>query len=128
MIFSDPAAHVICPTGCFEKGVSSPARKNISVFQNTNQVYISPVHPTEGRIAIVTDAGWDAMDAAAQSTIGAKADGEVVWFWRPDAGVKSRGCDPAGRRWQKSPVTGKSTKEPVKTIAQETPDCSVNLW
>jgi hypothetical protein len=44
--------------------VSSPAHKNISVFQNENQVYISPVHPTEGRIAIVTDAGLDAMDAS----------------------------------------------------------------
>ncbi len=49
---------------------------------------MSPVHPTEGRVAIVTDAGLDAMDAAAQSTNGANADGEVVWFWRPDAGVK----------------------------------------
>src|SRR5512140_1985832 len=49
------------------------------------------------------------------------ADGEVVWSWRPDAGVKSRGdaSDPtglemyrqsAGRRWQQSPVTEESTK------------------
>ena len=59
--------------------------------------------PTEGRIAIVTDAGWDAVDAAALArngiagrfqnrerssgaqTNGANADGEVVWS---DAGVK----------------------------------------
>jgi hypothetical protein len=52
--------------------------------------------PHEGRIAIVTDAGWDAVDAAAlardgvagrftvsdhraSKTNGAEADGEVVW-------------------------------------------------
>ena len=29
-----------------------------------NHIYIDDVHPTEGRIAIVTDAGLDAMDAA----------------------------------------------------------------
>ena len=38
-----------------------------------------PSTPLEGRIAIVTDAGLDAMDAAALLTNGAKADGEVVW-------------------------------------------------
>ena len=58
----------------------------------------STVHPTKGRIAIVTDAGLDAMDAAASGvkrdgragfatrersdgalTNGAAAYGEVVW-------------------------------------------------
>jgi hypothetical protein len=59
----------------------------------------APFHPMEGRIMIVTDAGWDAVDAAAflramgsqggslstceRSTAGstrdAFADGEVVW-------------------------------------------------
>src|SRR6266436_2559395 len=32
------------------------------------------------------------------------------------------------RRWQKSPVTGKSTKETVKTIAQGMPADAVYLW
>jgi hypothetical protein len=35
--------------------------------------------PLEGRIAIVTDAGWDAVDVEAPITNGAEADGEVVW-------------------------------------------------
>jgi hypothetical protein len=35
--------------------------------------------PLEGRIAIVTDAGRDAVDADAPLTNGGKADGEVVW-------------------------------------------------
>jgi hypothetical protein len=38
-----------------------------------------PSRPTEGRIAIVTDAGRDAVDADAPLTNGAKADGEVAW-------------------------------------------------
>jgi hypothetical protein len=37
-----------------------------------------PSH-TEGRLAIVTDAGRDAVDADVPITNGAKADGEVVW-------------------------------------------------
>jgi hypothetical protein len=45
----------------------------------------SAVHLTEGRIAIVTNAGLDAMDVVAPRamnvarTSGAIADGEVVW-------------------------------------------------
>jgi hypothetical protein len=44
-----------------------------------------PVLPTEGRIAIVTNAGWDAVDAGhvvarfGARTSGAVAYGEVVW-------------------------------------------------
>jgi len=36
--------------------------------------------PTGGRLAIVTNAGRDAVDAKAALTNGADADGEVVWF------------------------------------------------
>jgi hypothetical protein len=38
-----------------------------------------PSCPTEGRFAIVTDAGQDAVDVEAPITNGAEADGEVVW-------------------------------------------------
>ena len=43
----------------------------------------------EGRFAIVTKR-WarDAMDALAQKANELEADGEVVWSWRPLAGVK----------------------------------------
>ena len=43
-------------------------------------VYPSPSRPPEGRFAIVTDAGRDAVDAAAQLTNSAAAYGQVVWF------------------------------------------------
>jgi hypothetical protein len=46
------------------------------------------------------------------ATSGVCADGEIVWFWRPDAGAKFRRMFPVRRRWQKSPVTGKSTYKP----------------
>jgi hypothetical protein len=33
-----------------------------------------------------------------RETTGETADGEVVWFWRPKAGVKVAGLDEAGDR------------------------------
>jgi hypothetical protein len=51
-----------------------------SDFQNTQiSVEPPPSTPPEGRIAIVTDAGLDAMDADALLTNGADADGKAVW-------------------------------------------------
>jgi hypothetical protein len=58
---------VICPSGALLKGVFSPICKNISLHpsgKSSLQVRAIPSH-TEGRIAIVTDAGWGAVDAAA---------------------------------------------------------------
>jgi hypothetical protein len=44
--------------------LSSPLSKNISVFPKSKSGYmISHPVPHEGRIAVVTDAGWDAVDA-----------------------------------------------------------------
>ena len=44
---------------------------------------------SEGRIAIVTDVGRDAVDAIAAQTTDAGADGQAVWSWRSEAGAKS---------------------------------------
>jgi hypothetical protein len=58
------------------------------------------------------------MDAAASGAIIARtsdaaADGEVVWFWRSDAGAKVAGLNESGdRRWQPSMVTGEITYKP----------------
>jgi hypothetical protein len=61
--------------------LSSPSVKNILIFRNPKSlVYSRPSCPTEGRFAIVTDAGQDAVDVEAPITNGAEADGEVVWF------------------------------------------------
>jgi hypothetical protein len=68
------------PDGQISKNLSSPFCKNISVFQKCKPDYMicRPV-PLEGRFAIVTDAGRDAVDADAPITNGAEADGEGVW-------------------------------------------------
>ncbi len=84
---------------------------------NPDQLYVFAVPSHQGALANVINAGRDAVDAGGTWTNVPEADGEVVWFWRPDAGVKPRGLCPCGRRWQTSPVSGKSTKETVKTIA-----------
>ena len=44
----------------------------------------------EGRIAIVTNVVRDAMDAWTGLTSLVRADGEIAWSWRPDAGVNPR--------------------------------------
>ena len=51
---------------------------NLTPYPNHFYRYAIPSH-TEGRLAIVTDAGRDAVDADALLTNGAEADGEVVW-------------------------------------------------
>ena len=60
--------------------LSSPFCKNILFFRNENHLYNTRrLVPLEGRIAIVTDAGRDAVDVEVPLTNGAEADGEVVW-------------------------------------------------
>jgi predicted Fe-S protein YdhL (DUF1289 family) len=73
---------------------------------------------------------WDAMDAASRQTIVEVAYGEVVWFWRSNAGAKfpERATRALGMTVAKKPVTGKSTKDTVKTVAQGRPDDWLNLW
>jgi hypothetical protein len=68
------------PDGQISKNLSSPFCKNISVFPKCKSDYMicRPVS-LEGRFAIVTDAGRDAVDADALLTNGAEADGEGVW-------------------------------------------------
>src|SRR5260370_44486 len=56
--------------------------------------------------------------------------GEVVWFWRSNAGAKvvktlSRLTGDGGNQ---AMVTGKSTKETVKTIVQGMPAVAVYPW
>ena len=66
----------VYPTGksirASAKSKSSPSVKNILIFRNCKSVYIHghPV-PHEGRLAIVTDAGRDAVDANSASDEGA---------------------------------------------------------
>ena len=70
---------------------------------------LGPV-PKEGRVAIVTAAGRDAVDADAPITNGDfPRTCEVVWSWHPDAGVKFA-LRSAGDGGQKARSTGESTE------------------
>src|SRR6267378_5749007 len=53
-----------------------------------------------------------------RKTGAAHADGEVVWFWRPDAGAKSvvRPTDDGGKR-ARSP--GRARRKPLKPLRRE---------
>ena len=66
---------VICPSGGFLTGLSSLISdfpKDISVpTYPKSDLELFASRPTEGRIRIVRDAGWDAVDAAA---LGAQRD------------------------------------------------------
>jgi hypothetical protein len=76
-----------CPTGkslgCSSAVIllsSSPVCKNIFIPRKAQSLlHPMPSRPSEGRFAIVTNVGRDAVDADALSTNGAEADGEVVW-------------------------------------------------
>jgi hypothetical protein len=48
-------------------------------FDPNHFTYCRRLVPLEGRIAIVTDAGRDAVDVAVSLTNGTQADGEDVW-------------------------------------------------
>src|SRR5216684_4651811 len=67
---------LICPSGGLLTGVSSPLCKNISVFAPPKSLLeLWASHPTRGALAIVTNAGRDAVDAAAS---GAQRDAGLV--------------------------------------------------
>jgi hypothetical protein len=76
-----------CPTGkslgCSSAVIllsSSPVCKNIFIPRKAKSLlHPMPSRPSEGRFAIVTKLGRDAVDADALLTNGAEADGEVVW-------------------------------------------------
>jgi hypothetical protein len=59
--------------------VQSASKKYSASRLCKSAAFLPPSTPLQGRIAIVTDAGLDAMDAAALLTNSANADGEVVW-------------------------------------------------
>jgi hypothetical protein len=70
-----------------------PSQKIFRFAATPNQIYIhGRPASSEGRIAIVTDVEcgmrWTRQCADVRSLL---ADGEVVWFWRSEAGAKVAG-------------------------------------
>ncbi len=92
--------------------LSSPFPKNISLFTKPESgVGFTRLIPAKrGGSRSSRNAGWDAVDANVPKDERHVAYGEVVWSWRPDAGVKSCRQSPARRWGQESPVPRESTK------------------
>ena len=66
---------VICPTGFRRRGLSSLSCKNILLFRIPKSViHFRRLVPLEGRFAIVTSAGRDAVDADGASDEGADCE------------------------------------------------------
>ena len=112
------AGRLICPTGQVVICLSSPPSKNFSLRRLLETaLLIPPSRPTEGRIAIVTDAGRDVVDASGASDEGACL--RTAKSCGPDAPTlassfaEAQSAQPGSdapyhirkRRWQKSPVT-----------------------
>ncbi len=106
----NPGASV--PLDPVDRGVESPLQKYFGFHtpQITSRTFRIPSH-TEGRFAIVTDVGhgmrWT-RQRLARDGIAADAGVKVA-----DIGSALPGADTTSvrkRRWQKSPVTGESTK------------------
>jgi hypothetical protein len=61
-------------------GCPDRQRKIFRLTRRANHRYVSRIlSHSEGRLAIVTDAGQGAVDVDAPLTNGTEADGEVVW-------------------------------------------------
>jgi hypothetical protein len=69
------------PDGLFRHSAVQPLCKKFPALPIPRNTFITPHRPPhEGRIAIVTDAGLDAMDAGGAADESAHlVDGEVVW-------------------------------------------------
>src|SRR5438045_5233266 len=85
---------------------------------------VAPSRPTEGRIAIVTNAGRDAVDA--RVSLDERTLKRTAKSCGPDAPTLASSWRKyfRWRQWQQSPVTGESAKETVKTIARGMPGVS----
>jgi hypothetical protein len=59
--------------------------------------------------------GGDAMDVTARETNVARADGEIVWSWRPDAGASRNALAHCRERDDASSVARTATTKPGLT-------------
>src|ERR1700694_494705 len=125
---------LILPDGQITDLLSSPSAKNISLLRRPKStLQIPPSRPERG--ALRGRHGRWVRDAVAAAAAGARMRAGRMMLTRtakscgPDAPTlaSSFAGFSARRRWQESPVTGESTKQAVKTIAQGKLGVPVNL-
>jgi len=120
---------VFCPTGKSVIWLSSPRAKNIPLnTSGKSTLQLPPSRPTQrgvSRSSRTLGTGCGGRGRAGDERRARGRRSRVVLTprrWRQVCENKRR------RRWQKSPVTGESTKQAVKTIARGKPVEPVNLW
>jgi hypothetical protein len=116
---------VICPSG---KNLSSPVCKNILIFRNPKSLlYFHRLVPLEGRFAIVTNAGRDAVDA--DSAIDERREGgrrsRVVLT--PRRWCQAGGSNSAGDGGKRARSPGRARYKPLKPLRAGMPGCSGGL-
>src|SRR5882757_686156 len=83
------------PDGQISKNLSSPPTKNIPLSPSGKSVVlIGPSRPTRGALRNVTKRAVGCGGRGGHEDEVADADGEIVWFRHPDAGVKLAGDIP----------------------------------
>jgi hypothetical protein len=109
------------------KNLSSPSRKNNSLFPKPKSVVVFAPSCSPQRGVSRTSRTWGGLrwTLVATQDERAKADGEVVWSWRPDAGAKfSQGAIPAEVTGAKEPGPRGEHDISRKTIARGMPGVS----
>ena len=113
------------PTGKSPKVLSSPSKKIFRLTRRANQGYISAVSPDKrGGSRSSRTCGGMRWTQWPRLTSVAEADGEVVWSWRPDAGVKYLQGSLHGATEAKEPGHRGEHEISRKATAQGKPDAS----
>src|SRR3984893_3383243 len=105
--------------------LSSPLCKNISVFPNPkSELYDSLSRPTEGRVAIVTAAGRDAVDAdALEDERRVMRTAKTCGPDAPTLASSSRKATFAGDGGKKARSPARARSRTLKPLRARMPDC-----
>jgi hypothetical protein len=102
-----------CPTGKSPKACPAPSAKIFLFFRNKNHaIYRAVLSRSEGRSRSSRTRGGMRWTPRVLLTRAHEADGEVVWSWRPDAGVKPVKQTFCRRGWQQSRSPGRARRKP----------------
>ena len=109
---------------------SSPPAVNFLLYEKQKSWIMGAIPPPqEGRIAIVMDAGCGMRwTRERRETNALHADGQAVWSWRPDAGVKFPEGRSGGDGGYQARHPGEITEQPLKPSRRECRLIRLNLW